>query len=245
MSKKYYAVKIGRTPGIYMTWDECKSQVDKFPGAIYKSFKTLEEAQKFSGLKLNIEHNKTLENKKTKNVKKVAKVLEKNGELKPIRSTAKVKVFEKYIEPLEIKDNFEMIAFVDGSYEKISKTYGSGIAVLDLENDCVEEYKEAGIDKWDQWNIVGEVEASKYAIKLAKEKGIKKLCIYHDLKNLSLWASGSWQAKNEYTQDYVRYVEDYSKDVDITFIKVKGHSSNKYNDIADRLARQAIEDSQI
>ena len=135
-----------------------------------------------------------------------------------------------------------MIAFVDGSYEKFSKTYGSGIAVLDLEKDTVEEHKEAGIDKWDQWNIVGEVEASKYAIKLAKEKGMKRLCIYHDLKNLSLWASGSWQAKNEYTQDYVRYIEEYSKDVDITFVKVKGHSANRYNDIADRLAREAIEE---
>ena len=237
MSKKYYAVRIGREPGIYLTWDDCKAQVDKFPGAIYKSFKTMEEAEKFAGLKATV-----TEKVKSTTSTRATKILAKTTELKPIRSTAKVKVFENYIEPLEIKDNFDMIAFVDGSYEKFSKTYGSGIAVLDLEKDTVEEHKEAGIDKWDQWNIVGEVEASKYAIKLAKEKGMKRLCIYHDLKNLSLWASGSWQAKNEYTQDYVRYVEDYSKYVDITFVKVKGHSANRYNDIADRLAREAIEE---
>ena len=237
MSKKYYSVRIGREPGIYLTWDDCKAQVDKFPGAIYKSFKTMEEAEKFAGLKATVTE-KVKSTTSTRSTKTVAKTTE----LKPIRSTAKVKVFENYIEPLEIKDNFDMIAFVDGSYEKFSKTYGSGIAVLDLEKDIVEEHKEAGIDKWDQWNIVGEVEASKYAIKLAKEKGMKRLCIYHDLKNLSLWASGSWQAKNEYTQDYVRYIEEYSKDVDITFVKVKGHSANRYNDIADRLAREAIEE---
>ena len=237
MSKKYYAVRIGREPGIYLTWDECKAQVDKFPGAIYKSFKTMEEAEKFAGLKAS-----TTEKVKSTTSTRSTKIVAKTTELKPIRSTAKVKVFENYVEPLEIKDNFDMIAFVDGSYEKFSKTYGSGIAVLDLEKDTVEEHKEAGIDKWDQWNIVGEVEASKYAIKLAKEKGMKRLCIYHDLKNLSLWASGSWQAKNEYTQDYVRYIEEYSKDVDITFVKVKGHSANRYNDIADRLAREAIEE---
>lgn len=237
MSKKYYAVRIGREPGIYLTWDECKAQVDKFPGAIYKSFKTMEEAEKFAGLKADI-----TEKVKSTTLTRSTKIVAKTTELKPIRSTAKVKVFENYVEPLEIKDNFDMIAFVDGSYEKFSKTYGSGIAVLDLEKDTVEEHKEAGIDKWDQWNIVGEVEASKYAIKLAKEKGMKRLCIYHDLKNLSLWASGSWQAKNEYTQDYVRYIEEYSKDVDITFVKVKGHSANRYNDIADRLAREAIEE---
>ena len=33
---KYYAVKNGRKPGIYSSWDECKKQVEKFKGAIYK-----------------------------------------------------------------------------------------------------------------------------------------------------------------------------------------------------------------
>lgn len=44
---KYYAVKTGRKPGIYKTWDECKQQVDKFKGAIYKSFTSLDEANAF------------------------------------------------------------------------------------------------------------------------------------------------------------------------------------------------------
>lgn len=242
MSNKFYAVKLGKKPGIYKTWDECKEQVNKFPGAIYKSFKTVEEAEKFAGIKCD---NKSSKVKVTKS-KTTTKVNSstKEGELKPIRSTAKVKYFEKYIEPETIKDDFDFIAFVDGSYDRVSKTFGSGIAIIDFEHDSVEEFRVAGHDKWDQWNIVGEIEASKYAIKLAFDKNLKKICIYHDLKNIALWASGSWQAKNEYTQDYVRYVEEYSKDIDITFVKVKGHSSNKYNDIADRLAREAIEDTQ-
>lgn len=41
---KYYAVKNGRKPGIYSSWDECKKQVEKFKGAIYKSFTSLEDA---------------------------------------------------------------------------------------------------------------------------------------------------------------------------------------------------------
>lgn len=49
MPGKYYAVKAGRTPGIYRSWDECKSVVDGFPGAIYKSFRTREEAEAFLG----------------------------------------------------------------------------------------------------------------------------------------------------------------------------------------------------
>lgn len=49
MSKKYYAVKHGRKPGIYRTWDEAKNQVDGFSSPVYKSFKTLAEAEAFLG----------------------------------------------------------------------------------------------------------------------------------------------------------------------------------------------------
>ena len=44
---KYYAVKKGHKPGIYISWDECKKQVEKFRGAVYKSFTSLEDAKNF------------------------------------------------------------------------------------------------------------------------------------------------------------------------------------------------------
>ena len=47
MAKKYYAVRVGNTPGIYLTWDDCKSMVDGYPGAIYKSFTSVAEAEAF------------------------------------------------------------------------------------------------------------------------------------------------------------------------------------------------------
>jgi len=47
MSTKFYAVKKGLTPGIYTTWEECKNQVHQYSGAVYKSFKTLDEAKAF------------------------------------------------------------------------------------------------------------------------------------------------------------------------------------------------------
>ena len=46
---KYYAVKVGKAPGIYRDWDSCKAQVHGFKGAIYKSFKTEKEALAFLG----------------------------------------------------------------------------------------------------------------------------------------------------------------------------------------------------
>lgn len=47
MPKKYYAVRKGRNPGIYENWEECKAQVNNFPGAEYKSFKTKPEARNY------------------------------------------------------------------------------------------------------------------------------------------------------------------------------------------------------
>ena len=44
---KFYAVRKGKKTGVFSTWDECKEQVTGFKGAIYKSFKTLVEAEEF------------------------------------------------------------------------------------------------------------------------------------------------------------------------------------------------------
>lgn len=41
---KYYAVKVGRKTGIFSSWDECKENVLKYEGALYKSFSSKEEA---------------------------------------------------------------------------------------------------------------------------------------------------------------------------------------------------------
>ena len=45
--KKFYAVKVGKIPGIYSTWNECEAQVKGVSGAKYKSFATLKEAEEF------------------------------------------------------------------------------------------------------------------------------------------------------------------------------------------------------
>ena len=47
MAKKIYAVRIGRKPGLYDTWDEAKAQVDGFAGARYKGFTDRAEAEAF------------------------------------------------------------------------------------------------------------------------------------------------------------------------------------------------------
>lgn len=45
----YYAVKIGKVPGIYNTWAECSENVTGFSGAKFHKFATYDDAKKFMG----------------------------------------------------------------------------------------------------------------------------------------------------------------------------------------------------
>jgi ribonuclease HI len=45
---KYYAVRAGKTPGVYMTWKECQEQTTGFKGASYKSFISRQDAEDFA-----------------------------------------------------------------------------------------------------------------------------------------------------------------------------------------------------
>ena len=45
--KKIYAVRKGKTTGIFYSWDECSASVNGYPGAEYKSFTTKEEANSY------------------------------------------------------------------------------------------------------------------------------------------------------------------------------------------------------
>lgn len=51
----FYAVRSGRIPGIYHSWDACLQQVQRFSGAIYRKFSEFNEAENFltsSGVQL-------------------------------------------------------------------------------------------------------------------------------------------------------------------------------------------------
>lgn len=237
-TKNYYVVRCGREIGVFLTWEECEEQVKGYSGAEYKKVVGKNKAIEYlaEGNIEIVEENLNKEKALRGNIK------DKYGyNVDPIKSKAKVKVSKTYIEPKEIINDFEYIAFVDGSYDKINKIYGSGVIVLkdDLVN-CKTLY-DAGYDKWDQWNIVGELESVKLAILKAKEVGANNVAIYHDLKNISLWACGEWKAKNIYTQEYVRFIEEHSQKLNIYFIKVKAHSEeSKFNDLADEAAKTAI-----
>ena len=48
MAAKFYAVRKGRTTGVFRTWADCQAQISGFSGAEYKSFPTSEEAVEYA-----------------------------------------------------------------------------------------------------------------------------------------------------------------------------------------------------
>ena len=189
---KYYAVKKGRNPGIYTSWDSCLKEVKGFSGAVYKSFKTKEDAINF------------------------------------------MEDIEKKIEV----DKDTVIAYVDGSFNLPEKIYGAGVVLIkDGNEEC---FKKSYSDSfYTHRNVAGEVKASELAINLAIEKGYKKIIIYHDYQGIKSWADGDWKTNNELTKSYKAFVDRKREEIQIGFVKVKGHSNDKYNDLADRLAKDA------
>ena len=189
---KYYAVKKGRNPGIYTSWDSCLKEVKGFSGAVYKSFKTKEDAINF------------------------------------------MEDTEKKIEA----DKDTVIAYVDGSFNLPEKIYGAGVVLIkDGNEEC---FKKSYSDSfYTHRNVAGEVKASELAINLAIEKGYKKIIIYHDYQGIKSWADGDWKTNNELTKSYKTFIDSKRNEIEIGFVKVKGHSNDKYNDLADRLAKDA------
>ncbi|MBK9270473.1 MAG: ribonuclease H family protein [Saprospiraceae bacterium] len=62
---KFYVVWEGEQPGIYTSWSECQRQIKGYPGAKYKSFESLKDAQEAY---LNGPSTSNVSSKKTKTV---------------------------------------------------------------------------------------------------------------------------------------------------------------------------------
>lgn len=201
MANKYYAVKEGRIPGIYLTWEECKAQVNAYSGAVYKSFKTKSEAERFMGNPQ--EHDSS-------------SIPDLNSEPDTI------------------------VAYVDGSYNGSADEFSYGMVILEHGNEY--KYSQKIIDKElaAMNNVAGEIKGAEAAMKYALEKGFKKVIIYHDYEGIARWCLGDWKTNRKGTKDYKAFYDSIKDRLQVQFVKVAGHSGDKYNDMADELAKQAL-----
>ncbi len=146
--------------------------------------------------------------------------------------------FLKGIEPEKSNtDNAEIKIYVDGSFD--GKRYGWGYAVFQAgELICSGNGAGDNPEYIKHRNIAGEVLAAVYAARWAREQGLEAVTICHDYQGISEWAEGRWKTNNQMTKKYADFMKGYS-DI-VKFEKVSGHSGIAGNELADKLARQAI-----
>lgn len=238
MANKYYVVWKGRTPGIFTTWNECKSQVDGFAGARYKSFPTLGEAESAFGGKASSATRST-STSGSSSTKPSAAGKPKKAKVPPLSEQQIAEM------PFDIK------IYTDGACEPNPGEAGTGLAVY-LNNELTELWY--GLYQQVGTNNTAELHGLKQAFILAKEKlkaGLS-VAIYCDSKYsidcITKWASG-WEKKG-WTKSggeiknldiikpaYSLYQELVSK---ITIYHVNGHVGIEGNELADRMSIIAI-----
>lgn len=204
----YYAVRVGKTPGIYKTWEECKAQVIGYKGAIYKGFAEKQDAEDF--LRGGLSASST----------DAASDNDENPQVEPSVS--------------------EITAYVDGSFSS-GKSFGCGCIIL-KDGEIIAEISKAYEDEElaTMRNVAGEIKASELAMQYALDNGYTSLSIYHDYQGIASWCLGEWKTNKAGTVAYKQFYDDIKDKLKVHFIKVKGHSGDEYNEIADRLAKKAL-----
>ena len=132
-------------------------------------------------------------------------------------------------------------AYVDGSYEHLYKKYGSG-AVFIKDGEVIHKASFGGNEEnyVSMRNVAGEIKAAEYAMQYCIDNGEKNLILYYDYQGISKWCTGEWKANKEGTIKYRDYYKSIEGKLNVKFVKVLAHSGNKYNDVADSLAKEGL-----
>lgn len=135
----------------------------------------------------------------------------------------------------------KVIAYVDGSYEDKLKKYSFGCILLLPSGDIVE--KSGNGDNPESLairNVAGEMLGAMYAVKWAMINGYGEIELRYDYAGIEKWVQGEWKAKNELARKYAAAMNEWKKSIHISFLKIAAHTNNKYNDMADELAKSAL-----
>lgn len=130
------------------------------------------------------------------------------------------------------------VAFVDGSY--MVGNYSWGFAVYqDGKLIFTANGKGTSAEAAQLRNVAGEVQGAMEAVLWAESNGIQELTICHDYNGISEWALGKWNTNNEITRKYAEFMK--SRISWVKFQKVAGHTGVEGNELADKLAKAALE----
>lgn len=162
---KYYAVRQGKNPGIYNTWEECKSQVIGFKGAVYKKFASYDEAMNF----ININENKSKGIETIDEIKEDEIIAYVDGSFsaeKNIYSYGVVLISHEGKETFNgYGNNLDMAQMRNVSGELMGAIKAMQLAIEKDKKRIYLHYDYAGIEKWGR----GEWKTNKKGTKMYKE----------------------------------------------------------------------------
>ena len=133
-----------------------------------------------------------------------------------------------------------MEIYVDGSYHAATKEFSYGMVVLVDGKEEKFSRKMTDPELAQMRNVAGEIKGSEAAMQYALDHKIPSIIIYHDYQGIASWCNGDWKANKQGTIAYRDFYKKASQKIKIQFRKVKGHSNDKYNDMVDQLAKEAL-----
>ena len=146
-----------------------------------------------------------------------------------------------YLNNINTINNVEgTIAYVDGSFKEETNEYSFGVVLLHEGKEYHFKKSFPSDELSSMRNVAGEIKAAGFIILYCLNRGIEKLTIYHDYEGISKWYQNEWKANLYGTKKYQEFANEVKGQIDVNFVKVKSHSNDYYNDLADRLAKDAL-----
>lgn len=151
---------------------------------------------------------------------------------------------EKFLNGIFEEETYEgLTVFVDGSFELSVGRYGFGCVILQPGKEPL-EFCGSGNNEASAAlrNVTGEMLGAMFAVKWAMSHSYKDILICYDYEGIEKWATGAWKAKTVLTSKYAMAMKEWNANIQISFKKIAAHTGNRYNELADRLAKMAIQE---
>lgn len=251
---KYYAVRKGRTRGLFATWEECRASVEGYSDAEYKSFRERREAEGYLE-DIPSDANSGDASAGAGASERPAQAGDADPDFRaygaaqserPAQVGGADPDFRAYrAAPEECPGQDTLLAYVDGSYDDSLKKYAFGcVFILPDGRICTEFGNGEKEQALKHRNVSGEMLGAMYAVKTAMASGFRQVELRYDYEGIEKWVTGKWRSKTELTEKYAKAMREWGTKIDIRFTKVAAHSNVYYNELADKLAKKGLREGQ-
>lgn len=242
MAQKFYAVRVGHQPGIYRTAEDWKEQTSGFPGSKSKSFASRADAEAF------------MEGKEFPS-KKAAKAAKAAKPAKPKAASKKPKGDKGDSADVVDERTGRVVVYVDGACKNNQFTFataGVGVYFGDNHPDNYSKPLEGEVHTNQRSEltailtayriILARQDQRQYEIRSDSAYAINCVTVW-----CKKWLGNGWlnsKGKPVVNKDLISLILAENGNMPapdkVTLSKVAGHSGDKGNDAADKLARAGV-----